>query len=357
MNKRTFLRTLGTGLASAAFLTGKNDGFARDFPVSTKLPLIYPPKLQKGDTIGIISPSSAIVGNLPFQLAQETFEALGFRVKWGKFTQSRLGHLAGSDEGKLEDIHQMFADREVKAIVCMRGGSGAARLLDKLDYPLIKKNPKVFLGYSDITALHAAIHSQTGLITFHGPVGTSSWPSFVVEQFETLFFQGGMPHYENPLLKKDDLIPRENRIQTINPGKVSGKLLGGNLTVLTGISGSKYFPDFENTILFLEDVAEEPYRIERMLCQLKLNGTLDQIKGFIFGKCTNCSPSGGYGSLTLDEILDDYIRPLNVPAYQGALIGHISEQFILPVGAPIRLNADNGTFSVATNIFGPSMVK
>lgn len=348
MDKKTFLHNLGGGLACLAmpsFVRGeKHDD---QYPIKP----IYPDKLKRGDTVGIICPSSAIDGELPFMLAQETFEALGFKVKWGKHTHERLGHLAGNDKDKLDDLHDMFKDKQIKAIVCMRGGSGAARLLDKIDYNLIKRNPKIFLGYSDITALHAAIQSKTGLITFHGPVGTSSWPSFVANQFEALFFNGLPPIYENPLDKGDDLIPRQNRIQTIRSGIAKGKLLGGNLTVLTTIAGSSYYPDFSDSILFLEDVSEEPYRVERMLCQLKLNGTLGKIKGFIFGKCTDCFPSGGYGSLTLDEILDDYIKPLDIPAYQGALIGHIREQFILPIGAQITMNADKGSFSVDGKIF------
>jgi len=348
MDKKTFLHNLGGGLACLAmpsFVRGEK----HDDQYLTKP--IYPDKLKRGDTVGIICPSSAIDGELPFMLAQETFEALGFNVKWGKHAHERLGHLAGNDKGKLDDLHGMFRDEQVKAIVCMRGGSGAARLLDKIDYKLIKRNPKIFLGYSDITALHAAIQSKTGLITFHGPVGTSSWPSFVANQFESLFFKGLPPVYENPLDKGDDLIPRQNRIQTIRSGIAKGKLLGGNLTVLTTISGSSYYPDFSDSILFLEDVSEEPYRVERMLCQLKLNGTLQKIKGFIFGKCTDCSPDGGYGSLTLDEILGDYIKPLDIPAYQGALIGHIREQFILPVGAQVTMDAGKGIFSVDGKIF------
>lgn len=346
MDRRTLLRFMGTGIA---YVTSANLNLPTVQAAKKNMPKIapiYPEKLKPGDTIGIISPSSAIDGNLPFMLAQETFEVLGFKVKWGKHTHDRFGHLAGNDKQKLDDLHDMFEDTRVKAIVCMRGGSGAARLLDKIDYNLIRHHPKIFLGYSDITALHAAIHSQTGLITFHGPVGSSSWPTLVVEQFRDIFFNGIPPLYRNPLNKGDDLIPRQNRIQTIVPGIAKGKLLGGNLTVLTSIAGSKYYPDFDNSILFLEDVSEEPYRVERMFCQLKLNGTLDKIRGFIFGKCTDCSPSGGFGSLTLDQILEDYIKPLRIPAYQGALIGHIREQFILPVGTEVTMNANEGTFLV-----------
>lgn len=351
MNKRAFLRTLGAGVTGLTVLPTVFRSPVQAMGLSKVPNPVYPPLLQKGDTIGIICPSSAIDNNLSFLLAQETFEALGFKVKWGAHTHNRFGHLAGNDTEKLADLHDMFSNNEVKGIVCMRGGSGAARLLNKIDYELIKRNPKVFLGYSDITSLHAAIQRQTGLITFHGPVGTSSWPALAVNQFETLFFNGVSPLYENPLTKADDLIPRQNRIQTIRSGMATGKLMGGNLTVLTSISGSLYYPDFTDSILFLEDVSEEPYRVERMFCQLKLNGTLDKIKGFIFGKCTDCSPSGGYGSLTLDQILDDYIKPLQVPAYQGALIGHIREQFIVPLGVQVNMDADKGTFIAAGKMF------
>lgn len=341
MKKRDFIRTLGLGAAAPFMMSSR----ARALAPAGELPdPVYPSLLKTGDTVGLISPSAAIAGELPFQLAVETFEALGFRVKTGKHIRERFGHLAGHDEQKLEDLHGMFADPDVKAVICLRGGSGAARLLPKLDYDLIAENPKIFLGYSDITALHCAIHIQTGLITFHGPMGTSQWPSLVAGQFDSLFVKGELLEYKNPVHKGDDLIPRSNRTLTITPGVTSGRLLGGNLTVLTGIAGSAYYPDFEGSILFLEDIGEQLYRVERMFSQLKLSGTLDKLKGLIFGKCSDCDPGSGYGSLTLDEILDDYIKPLGIPAYQGALIGHIREQFILPVGARVEMNAGEGTF-------------
>lgn len=288
---------------------------------------LYPKRLKAGDTVGIISPSAATVDELSHLLAQENFEALGLNVRWGANAKRRYGHLAGQDEEKLADIHGFFADTEIKALICLRGGSGAARLLDQLDYKLIARNPKIFLGYSDITAIHNAINSKTGLITFHGPVGISDWTLSLGEQFHSLFFEGKMPLYRNPVDKGDSLTQRNNRTQTIYPGSAKGRLLGGNLSVLTGIAGSDFFPDFTDSILFLEDVDEEPYRVENMFAQLRLNGVLSKIKGFIFGKCTNCEPHGGYGSLTIDEILDDYIKPLRIPAFKGAMIGHIRDQF------------------------------
>jgi len=350
MDKRNFLRTLGTGLVCATSLSPLSVVKAQSGH-GDNIPTRYPKLLKKGDTIGIICPSGAIDDNLSFMLAQETFETLGFRVKWGKHVHDRLGHLAGTDAARLADLHQMFEDEEVKAIICMRGGSGAARLLDKIDYQLIQRHPKIFLGYSDITALHSAINTQTGLITFHGAVGISSWTTALGQQFENLFIAGKPPVYENPVDKGNELVATQNRIQTITSGTAKGKLLGGNLAVLTGIAGSFYFPDFTNSILFLEEVSEELYRIERMFCQLRLTGALTKIKGFIFGQCSDCKPGAGYGSQNLDQILDDYIKPLQIPAYQGAMIGHIRNQFILPVGAQIEMNANKGTFVVESKVF------
>lgn len=300
--------------------------------------------LRKGDTVGLVSPSSAVNERLALQLAQEAMEALGFRVRTGAHYGGRYGHLAGTDAERAGDLNAMFGDREVKAIVCVRGGSGAARLLPLLDYALIRRNPKVLLGYSDITALHCAIHARTGLVTFHGPVGTGSWNRFNVDQFERMFFRRELMQYQNSRDAGDELVPRRNRIQTLRGGKAQGELVGGNLTVLTALAGSSYLPDFSGKILFLEDVGEAPYRIDRMFSTLKLMGALDRIAGFVFGDCSDCSPSDGYGSLTLDQIFDDYLLPLKIPAYRGAMIGHIREQFIVPVGGKVEVDADAGTF-------------
>ncbi|WP_296698320.1 LD-carboxypeptidase [Algoriphagus sp.] len=345
MQKRDFLKSLGLMASSAAalsFTIPNKEDYART---------LKPHGIKKGDTVGLISPSAASADRMQFTFAKEALEALGFQVKLGENAKNRRGHLAGTDEERAADLNGMFADPEVKAIICIRGGSGAARILPMIDYKLISKNPKPLLGYSDITALHSAIQAQTGLITFHGPNGSGSWNPFNVEQFEKMFFKKEMIRFENEISKNDDLVAKSNRTQTIKSGMVEGIILGGNLTVLTAISGSPYYPDFKNAILFIEDVGEDPYRIDRMMSTLKLNGTLGQIKGFIFGQCSDCEPGGGYGSLTVDQVLDDYILPLNIPAYTGAMIGHISKQFIVPVGATVKMDADAGTFTMIESVF------
>jgi muramoyltetrapeptide carboxypeptidase len=345
MNKRNFLKAIGLGIGGLPLwsLVGKG-------PVDFNQ-LLLPKAISKGDWVGLISPSAATSERIQFQFAQEALEALGFKVKLGENLKNRRGHLAGTDEERATDLNGMFADPEIKAVICIRGGSGAARILPLIDYELIKKNPKPILGYSDITALHNAIHAQTGMITFHGPNGTGSWNTFNVTQFEKVFFDRELVEYENEQIPNDDLVVKQNRIQTIFPGIVTGKILGGNLTVLTALSGTPYLPDFQDSILFLEDISEDPYKIDRMFSTLKLNGTLNKIKGFIFGQCSECDPSGGYGSLTLDDILDDYILPLKIPAYKGAMIGHIPKQFIIPVGAVVEMNAASGVFQLTQPIF------
>ena len=344
MDRRGFIRSA----ALAALLPSLGSiGSASAAARSRLLPM----PLHKGDTVGLVSPSSATDDSFNLQLAREAMEALGFKVKAGSYIAGRRGHLAGTDAERAGDLNAMFADPAVKAIVCTRGGSGAARLLPLLDYDAILRNPKVLLGYSDITALHNAIHAKTGLVTFHGPIGSGSWNAFNVDQFRRVLLNRELVEFRNKVDAGDELVPRRNRTITITGGKVRGELVGGNLTVLTALAGSPYLPDFSGKILFLEDVSEAPYRVDRMFSTLKLMGALDKVVGVIFGECTDCNPGDGYGSLTLEQIFDDHVRPLKVPAYRGAMIGHIREQFIVPVGGMVELDADAGTFRMLEPVF------
>jgi muramoyltetrapeptide carboxypeptidase len=346
MHKRHLLKL---GLASALLPLMSCSGMAAT--AVNRTGKLLPAPLKRGDTIGVVSPSAATASRLESQFAIESMEALGFKVKAGEHFRSRHGHLAGQDEDRAADFNGMFADPEVKAVICLRGGSGAARILPLIDYDLVRRNPKIVLGYSDITALHNALHAKTGLVTFHGPNGSSRWHDFNVQQFEQLFFEQQLITFANQQSINDDLIVRQNRTQTIHSGKAIGELVGGNLTVLTALSGTPYLPDFRGKILFLEDINEAPYKIDRMMSTLRLSGVLEQISGFIFGDCARCEPGGGWGSLTLDQIFDDYILPLNIPAYSGAMIGHIPRQFIVPVGAKAEMNADSGTFRLLEPVF------
>ena len=345
MHRREFI---GGALAASLLALGPAPSALAATPRPQR---VLPPALRPGDTVGLVSPSSATSDSFNLQLAAEVMEALGLKVRAGAHYDRQHGHLAGTDAERAADLNAMFADREVRAVVCTRGGSGAARLLPLLDYDAIRRNPKVLLGYSDITALHNAIQAKTGLVTFHGPIGSGSWNRFNVDQFQRVFFDRELLEYRNKVEPGDELVPRRNRTVTITGGKARGELAGGNLTVLTALAGSPYLPDFRGKILFVEDVSEAPYRIDRMFSTLKLSGVLDQVAGVIFGECTDCDPGNGYGSLTLDQIFHDHLEPLGVPVYRGAMIGHIREQFIVPVGGRVEMDADAGTFRLLESVF------
>jgi muramoyltetrapeptide carboxypeptidase len=348
MNKRTFLKSVS--LLSAGLLAG-NSAQAANLSSQTALSLKKPNALPSRGTIGVASPSAATANQKDIILAKQVIEALGYNAKLAPNIMARRGHLAGTDTQRADDLNALFNDSSVDAIFCLRGGSGAARILPLLDYAMIRANAKPLMGYSDITALHNALLAKAGIVSFHGPNASSDWNPFHVKQFKQMFEQQTRMHFSNLPKADDELVNSQYLTQTITPGKATGQLIGGNLTVLTALAGSTYLPQFDGAILFLEDIDEAPYRIDRMLSTLKLMGALDKIAGVVFGGCNDCSPGNGYGSLTLDEIFADYIKPLAIPAYRGAMIGHIKRQFILPVGTQIELNADTGTLTMKETAF------
>lgn len=344
MERRNFLRNIGVAGMAFSFSSFLPSAEGEVMKVGVS---VLPQRLSEGDTIGIVSPSSAIFETEPYQIAVETFQAMGLKVKLGKFVNNRYGHLAGTDEERAQELNDMFLDNEIDAIIALRGGSGAARILDKINYQAIAANPKIFIGYSDITALHLAIYEKTGLVTFHAPLAISTWNEFSYSIFRRILFEGEKVLFKNPIEKGDNLTVIKNRIRTIQMGKATGELLGGNLSVLTGIMGSEYFPSqWENKILYLEDVGEQIYAVDRMMSQLKLSGILNQIDGFVFGKCTDCKPGSGFGSFTLEEVIDHYIKPLNIPAFSGAMIGHIDDNFTIPNGVKVEIDSTEGTIQM-----------
>ncbi len=313
-------------------------------PDTDKPRTVRPPRLQAGDTVGLVDPASALWEPMNVEIVEESLAALGFKTKRGANLLARRGYFAGTDEQRAADVNAMFADPGVRAIHCVRGGWGCARLLPLLDWPAIARHPKILLGFSDITALLLALHAKTGLVTFHGPVGTSQWNPFNVGYLKRVLQEGEAVTFENlKEVDEDALTVVENRVQTLHPGTARGRLLGGNLTVLTSLVGSSYLPDWDGCILFLEDVEEAPYRIDRMLTQLRLAGILQQARAVIWGQCSDCRPGEGFGSLTIGEILQDHILPLGVPAWRGAMIGHIEKQFTLPIGVEVEVDATAGT--------------
>ncbi len=341
MNRRQFVESLGAVSLAAGW---SSSGVRAAAPA-----IVRPKRLAPGDTVALVSPASATFNSLDLQIAKESLEAMGFKVRAGEHALERHGYLAGDDKARADDINKAFADKSVAAVHAVRGGWGSARLLPYLDYDTIRRNPKVFIGYSDITALLLAIHARTGLLTFHGPIGLGRWDAWSLDYYKRVLINHEAVTYSNKTglsTDRNSLTQVDFRTLTMTPGKARGRLLGGNLSVLTGIIGSPYLPDWDGEILFCEEVHEDLYRVDRMFTQLKLAGVLDKIKGFVFGGCSECGPGEGYGSLTLEEILREHVKPLGVPAWQGAMIGHAQPQWTLPVGAEVEIDAAAATMTL-----------
>jgi muramoyltetrapeptide carboxypeptidase len=329
-SRRQFIQFGGlTGLAAQFSLSVR--------PLLAKISILKPPKLQAGDTVGLINPASEIEPK-DIILIEEFLQQNGFRVKRGQHIFDRYGYLAGKDSSRAADVNNMFADPQVKALLAIRGGWGANRILSLLDYELIRSQPKIIMGYSDITSLLLAIYARTGLITFHGPVGTSQWNDFSANYVRRILSLGEALTLKNP---------PDMPVKTITPGRVRGRLLGGNLSVLTSAIGSSYLPSWQQAILFVEEIGEDIYRVDRMLTQLKLAGVLEQLSGFIFAQCVDCSSDDDQQfSLTLEQVLFDLIKPLGIPAWYGAAIGHIEDKFTIPVGLEVEIDALQGTIQM-----------
>ncbi|MCY4745165.1 LD-carboxypeptidase [Pelomonas sp. UHG3] len=309
---------------------------------------LRPARLRAGDTLGLVSPANATFEREPLRIAIESLQALGFQVKPGAHVSARRGPFAGTDAQRAADVNAMFADDSVAGILALTGGSGCNRIVDRLDYDLIRRRPKFFGGFSDLTSLVNAIHARTGLVTFHSPVASSEWNDFSVQSFRAVAMNAEAAVLRNPVVRPaDDLVAREERISTVRAGRAHGRLVGGNLTVLASLAGTPYFPDCRGAILFLEDINEYIYRIDRCLSTLRLAGALSQLAGVVLGRFTKCEPGDGYGSLTLDEVFDDYFLPLNVPVFRGAAIGHIRRKLTVPVGVLAEMDADTGTLRLS----------
>jgi muramoyltetrapeptide carboxypeptidase len=331
MNRRQTLLSL------AALTTASNAA------AQTASTLLRPPRLKAGDTIALINPSGAIHEREPYAVAAESLQALGFKVREAPNLRARYGHLAGTDHQRADDVNAMFADPSVQGLLAVTGGSGGTRMLPLVDYALIRRNPKFLGGFSDLTALINAVQTKTGLITFHAPMGASEWNGFSVDSFKRTVIDGEALTLRNAKADEDALVPTAGRVTTIRPGMARGPLVGGNLAVLAAMAGSAYWPRFEGAILLLEDTNEYIYRVDRMLSTLKLSGALDKLAGVVLGGFTNCGPGEGYGTLTLNEVFDDYFLPPNIPVLRGAQFGHIKKKWTLPIGLPADMDATAGT--------------
>jgi len=306
--------------------------------------LIKPERLRVGDTIGLVNPSGAVHEADPYDDTREALAAMGLRVKEAPHLRARHGHMAGTAAERAADLHAMFSDPAVAGILAVTGGSGAHRVLPLLDWALIARHPKWLGGFSDLTALITAVHVKTGLVSFHSPLGRSDWNPFSVRQFRAVAMDAEAPVLGPPDPAVDGRAPDDGRLRALVGGRAHGPLQGGNLAVLTALAGTPYFPDCRGAILFLEDVNEAIYRVDRMLGTLALGGHLSALAGVVLGGFTNCKPSeGSYGTLTLDEVFSEHFGPLGVPVLRGAAFGHVRRKWTLPLGVPAELDADAGT--------------
>jgi len=300
---------------------------------------IKPGKLKKGDLIGLISPASSPNDENLIASGVKYLEEMGYQTLLGKNVGKIRGYLAGTDEERVKDIHQMFGDKKVKAIFCLRGGYGAFRLLDKIDYKIIRNNPKIFVGFSEITALQMAFLRKANLITFAGPMVLPNLSNEVSTYTEENFWRMITSNKKPGKIK----FPKIYRLSLISPNEVSGIIVGGNLAVFTSLLGTGYLPDLKNKIIFLEDVSEPPYKIDRMFNQLKLNNVFKKVKGIILGSFVDCNePDKEKKTLTLAEVCDDYLKTMNIPVIRSFPHGHIKDMVTLPIGTRIKLNATNG---------------
>lgn len=328
-------------MASGAGLTGAA-------PAAPGGPL-RPRVLKPNDAVGLITPSTYVSDPDRLALAVRTVEYFGLKAKLGRNVRQREGYLGGSVQERLADLHAMFADPEVKAVFPVRGGYGSAQLLDGVDYDLIRRNPKILIGYSDITALHLAIHQRTGLVTFHGPVTISGFSEYTQKHFrQALFETAPLGALSNP--PESNPLRPAHTLRTVRPGRARGPLTGGNLTLICALMGTPYEIDTRGRILFLEDVDEQPYSVDRMLTQLRLAGKFRNVAGVVFGECANCRPRefrpSFESTLSLGEVIDQILGRLEVPVLSGLAIGHTDDQLTLPLGVMSSLDADKGTLTI-----------
>lgn len=307
--------------------------------------LTQPKALKPGDTVSLITPSSYVSDPDEIAFAKRFCEFFGLKWKLGKNVGQRFGYLAGTAQQRADDLHAAFSDPGTQAVFAIRGGYGSAQMLDKLDYSLLRRNPKVFLGYSDITALHLALTQRAGLVTFHGPVSLSHLTDWSQQYLRTALFEtkpiGALtnPPESNPLRAGHSL-------RTVRGGTARGPLAGGNLTLLTTTLGTPYEIDTSSKILLMEDIGEDIYHIDRMFTQLKLAGKLKAAAGIVIGECKDCPPPNVSSAYSLGEVIDYLLGDLGIPVYYGLSFGHTIDQVTIPLGVMASMDADRQTLTI-----------
>jgi len=342
--RRDFLKTT---LAAGSLIGTSSLAWATPKPTQK---LILPPSLKKGDTVGLITPGSSLFEAQRIVIeATEKMNGLGFNVKLGKNIFKKQGYMGGTIEERVSDIHDMFIDEEVKAIITIRGGYGSGQLLPYLDYQLIRNNPKILVGYSDITSLLVGIYQKAGLVTFHGPVAISTFTDFTKKYFYDVLTSAS-PVGQIDDAPYDENLQSSSRILSLKDGKARGKLVGGNITLLQATLGTPYEFDSDDAILFFEEVGEEPYYLDRILNHFKLAGKFKNCKGVIFDKMPSVKPSSNgaafYRNISVEEVLSMYFEEFDFPVCIGFSIGHIKNKPTLPIGVLAELDADTKKLSI-----------
>ena len=289
-------------------------------------------RLEKGATIGIVAPASCSSKEKVLE-AKKNIEEIGFNVVLGESTLKKWHSFSDTDENRAKDINEFFKNPSIDAIMCMRGGYGSNRLVEHLDLEAIRNNPKIFIGYSDITTLHLIFNEKLDLITFHGPMAVSNFLDGYSEKTYESFIKSvtSTSNYEINNFDK--------KIEIINSGRAKGKLVGGNLTTLVSTLGTKYDIDYNGKILFLEDIGEKTYCIDRLLNHLKKYGVFSKIKGLILGDFKNCDKSSPE-DMSLEEVFEDYFKKLTIPVIKNIQSGHCYSMVTLPLGAMCEIDSE-----------------
>lgn len=336
-----FRRTFFSKITFATLATFCQMPFSNAKSVEMKKKLIRPALIRPGAKVALIAPASP-PAEAKFEQAFRNLTDMGFQIIPGKNMRARYGYLAGTDAERIQDIHDAFANPEVEAIWCVRGGYGCTRLLPHLDYDLIRSNPKPLIGYSDITALHLAMYQKAGVMSFHGQVGGGDMTEFTKGHIERVLFKGDFP-YAIPTFTSPYIKGPEYESFVICPGKASGPLTGGNLSLLAAMTGTAFAPKFKNHIVFIEEIGEAPYRVDRLFTQLLQGSDLKAAAGIVLGIFNDCEQKGDSPTLKLADTLRDRLSGLGIPVYYGAPFGHISDQCVFQYGTEVRIDTDDLT--------------
>ena len=305
---------------------------------------LRPRRVRPAGTIGLVAPAGVLRSVSQVEDAVRDVRAMGFEARVGRHALDRYGFLAGSDQNRADDFMAMVTDPDVDAVVCMRGGYGCARILPLLDYDAIRAAAKPIVGYSDVTALLLAIYAKSGLVSFHGPVGISTWRGTTAHAFRDVLVRGGT------LAISGDPDGARIPFETVRRGSAEGPLVGGNLSVVASLVGTGYLPSFDGGVAFFEETTEESYRLDRLFTQLEMAGVLGKTAAVVFGQCSQCTDGGSAWSAV--EVLRDHLGAYRCPAWIGAPVGHVSPVYTLPIGLPVRTDADAGTLEA----IGPAVV-